>query len=112
LLLTKELIINLKNKFEEVKILGLIVENVSKSFGEKLVVNNINFEMKEPGVFGLLGTNGAGKTTTIRMILNIVKKNSGVIKWNDKPTAGQIQLDKLQTLDISQRKEDFILKSR
>ncbi|MHB8062470.1 MAG: ABC transporter ATP-binding protein [Ruminiclostridium sp.] len=70
--------------------MGLIVENVSKSFGEKLVVNNINFEMKEPGVFGLLGTNGAGKTTTIRMILNIVKKNSGAIKWNNKPTAGQI----------------------
>jgi len=69
---------------------GLIVENVSKSFGEKLVVNNINFELKEPGVYGLLGTNGAGKTTTIRMILNIVKKDSGAIKWNSKPTAAQI----------------------
>lgn len=70
--------------------MGLIVENVSKSFGEKLVVNNINFELKEPGVYGLLGTNGAGKTTTIRMILNIVKKDSGAIKWNSKPTAAQI----------------------
>jgi len=70
--------------------LGLLVDNVSKKFGEKLVVNNINFEMKEPGVFGLLGTNGAGKTTTIRMILNIVKKDSGAIKWNNKPTAGQV----------------------
>jgi len=73
-----------------VKNVGLIVENVSKSFGEKLVVNNINFELKEPGVYGLLGTNGAGKTTTIRMILNIVKKDSGAIKWNSKPTAAQI----------------------
>ncbi|HEY5584360.1 MAG TPA: ATP-binding cassette domain-containing protein [Ruminiclostridium sp.] len=70
--------------------MGLLVDNVSKKFGEKLVVNNINFEMKEPGVFGLLGTNGAGKTTTIRMILNIVKKDSGAIKWNNKPTAGQV----------------------
>lgn len=70
--------------------MGLKVEKVSKSFGEKLVVNNIDFEMKEPGVFGLLGTNGAGKTTTIRMILNIVKKDSGAIKWNNKPTVGQV----------------------
>ena len=70
--------------------MGLKVENVSKSFGEKLVVNNISFEMREPGVFGLLGTNGAGKTTTIRMILNIVKKDSGTIKWNNIPTAEQI----------------------
>ena len=70
--------------------MGLLVENVFKTFGEKLVVNNISFEMKEPGVFGLLGTNGAGKTTTIRMILNIVKKDSGAIKWNGKPTAGQV----------------------
>ncbi len=70
--------------------MGLTIENVSKKFGEKLVVNNISFEVKEPGVFGLLGTNGAGKTTTIRMILDIVKKDTGTIKWNNKPSAGQV----------------------
>jgi ABC-2 type transport system ATP-binding protein len=70
--------------------LSLTVENVSKSFGEKLAVNDISFEVKHPGVFGLLGTNGAGKTTTIRMILNIVKKDSGSIKWNNKPIEKQV----------------------
>ena len=40
--------------------------------------------MNEPGVYGLLGTNGAGKTTTIRMILGIIKKDSGEITWNGK----------------------------
>ena len=45
--------------------MGLKVENVSKYFDTKLVVDNISFEINEPGVFGLLGTNGAGKTTTI-----------------------------------------------
>ena len=64
--------------------MGLKVEKVSKSFGEKLAVDNISFEMKKPGVFGLLGTNGAGKTTTIRMMLGILKKDSGEITWNDK----------------------------
>ena len=38
--------------------------------------------MNKPGVFGLLGTNGAGKTTTIRMMLGILKKDSGEITWN------------------------------
>ena len=64
--------------------MGLIVKNVDKSFAGKKVVNSISFEMQKPGVFGLLGTNGAGKTTTIRMILGILKKDSGEITWNGK----------------------------
>ena len=42
--------------------MGLVVKNVNKSFGDKHVVDNISFELKKPGVFGLLGTNGACKT--------------------------------------------------
>ena len=64
--------------------MGLIVKNVNKSFGTKKVVDNINFEIKKPSVYGLLGTNGAGKTTTLRMILGILKKDSGEITWNGK----------------------------
>jgi len=64
--------------------MGLKVENVSKSFLDKKAVDNISFELDKPGVFGLLGTNGAGKTTTIRMLLGIIKKNSGSITWNGK----------------------------
>ena len=64
--------------------MGLKVQNVSKTFDEKLAVDNISLEINEPGVFGLLGTNGAGKSTTIRMILGIIKKDSGNITWNGK----------------------------
>lgn len=64
--------------------MGLKVQNVSKTFGEKIAVDNISFEMDKPGVFGLLGTNGAGKSTTIRMILGIIKKDKGNITWNGK----------------------------
>lgn len=67
--------------------MGLIVKNVSKNFIDKKAVDNISFEMNKPGVFGLLGTNGAGKTTTIRMILGIIKKDSGEISWNNKEVA-------------------------
>lgn len=64
---------------------GLILKDVSKSFAGKLVVDRISFTLEQPGVYGLLGTNGAGKTTTIRMLLGIIKKDSGEITWNDEP---------------------------
>ena len=64
--------------------MGLIIENVSKSYGRKKVVDNISINVDKPMVFGLLGTNGAGKTTTIRMILGILKKDSGKILWNNQ----------------------------
>lgn len=64
--------------------MGLKIEKVSKYFGEKLAVDNISFDINKPGVFGLLGTNGAGKSTTIRMMLGILKKDSGEITWNGK----------------------------
>ena len=41
--------------------MSLEVKNIVKSYGEKVVVNDLSFTMKEPGVYALLGTNGAGK---------------------------------------------------
>ena len=64
--------------------MGLKLENVSKKFVGKQAVDNISFEVDKPGVFGLLGTNGAGKTTTIRMLLGIIKKDTGEITWKGK----------------------------
>jgi len=64
--------------------LGLKIENVTKTFIDKKAVDDISFEISKPGVFALLGTNGAGKTTTIRMMLGIIKKDTGNITWNGK----------------------------
>lgn len=64
--------------------MSLILKNVSKSFVGKQAVNNISLTLDKPGVYGLLGTNGAGKTTTIRMLLGIIKKDSGEITWKGK----------------------------
>lgn len=65
--------------------MSLVVRNLSKKYGDKTVVDNLNFEMAGPGVFALLGTNGAGKTTSIRMMLNMLSKDSGEVLWNGKP---------------------------
>lgn len=64
--------------------MSLVLKNVSKKFVGKQAVDNISLTLDKPGVFGLLGTNGAGKTTTIRMLLGIIKKDSGEITWNGK----------------------------
>lgn len=62
--------------------MALIVDNLTKIFGNKVAVDHLSFQMQEPGVFGLIGTNGAGKTTTIRMILGIMRANEGQAIWD------------------------------
>lgn len=64
--------------------MSLEVKNLVKKYGDKTVVNNLSFEMKNPGVYALLGTNGAGKTTTIRIILGMLSYDSGEVIWNGK----------------------------
>ena len=61
----------------------LVIESVSKNFGDKQAVDNISLKIKEGEVFGLLGPNGAGKSTTIKMITGILRPNSGDIFLDD-----------------------------
>lgn len=56
------------------------VSNVSKSFNGQTVVKDIYFEIAPGEIFGLIGPNGAGKTTIIRMLLDIIRPDSGEIK--------------------------------
>ena len=53
------------------------VQNLTKTFNGKTVLNGISFEVKEGEIFGYLGPNGAGKTTTMRIILGLLKPTSG-----------------------------------
>jgi ABC-2 type transport system ATP-binding protein len=56
---------------------NIIVKNVTKRFDDKLVLDNISFEIKEGDIFGLIGPNGAGKSTLINIITGLLKGNSG-----------------------------------
>ena len=60
------------------------VINLSKSFQNNKAVNNINFDIGENEIIGLLGPNGCGKTTTIAMILGLLKPTKGKILINKK----------------------------
>src|SRR5207244_12835873 len=55
----------------------LTVEHIDKSFGQLHVIKDLSMEVKEGSIFGFLGANGAGKTTTMRMILDIIRPDSG-----------------------------------
>ena len=58
---------------------GLIVNKISKTYGNKKVVRDISLSIKRGEIVGLLGPNGAGKTTTFYMIVGLVKPDTGNI---------------------------------
>lgn len=59
-------------------------ENLTKKFGKKVVLDNVNINIKHKGVYGLIGNNGCGKTTTMKLMLGLLKKSSGNIYIYDQ----------------------------
>jgi len=55
------------------------VNHIFKSYADKAVVNDLSFSVARGEIFGLIGPNGAGKTTTIRMMMDIIKPDSGEV---------------------------------
>ncbi|MET9683030.1 energy-dependent translational throttle protein EttA [Streptomyces coeruleorubidus] len=80
-----------KLDFEEIQIppgprLGSVVvevDNLSKAFGEKVLIDNLSFTLPRNGIVGIIGPNGAGKTTLFKMIQGIEEPDSGSIKVGD-----------------------------
>ena len=58
------------------------IENLHKSYSNHKALNNINLTIEKSKIFGLLGPNGAGKTTLIRIINQILKPDSGTVKFD------------------------------
>ena len=59
---------------------AVLLNSVHKSFGELQAVNNLSVKVPTGSIYGFLGPNGAGKTTTLRMIMNIIRPDSGSIE--------------------------------
>jgi len=59
-------------------------ENVSLSYSNRLILDNISFKINEGEIYGMLGPNGVGKSTIFNLITGLIKPNSGKIKINDK----------------------------
>ncbi len=67
----------------------LVMENVTKSFGGNIAVDSLSASFPRGCIYGFLGPNGAGKTTTIRMVMDIIRPDSGRIELLDGSAPGQ-----------------------
>jgi ABC-2 type transport system ATP-binding protein len=59
---------------------SLVAKNLTKTIGDRTIVDSVSFELLPGEVFGFLGPNGAGKTTTIRMLVGLIKPTSGSVE--------------------------------
>ena len=63
--------------------MSIRVDNVSKSFGDKVVLDGFSYKFPDNGVVAITGTTGCGKTTLLRIIMGLEKADSGAVLGND-----------------------------
>src|SRR6185369_13704622 len=97
----------------------VLFEGVSKSFGDRMLIDNLTFKLPRGGIVGVIGPNGAGKTTLFRMIMGIEKPDKGTIKVGETVKLGYVDqsrdaLDDNKTLydEISEGAESLTLGER
>ncbi|HEY7463573.1 MAG TPA: ATP-binding cassette domain-containing protein [Candidatus Limnocylindria bacterium] len=64
--------------------MSLVIERVSKRFGHVLALDETSFTVEPGRIFGLLGANGAGKTTCMRIVLDILRADTGSVTWQGR----------------------------
>ena len=68
----------------------ITVENLSKSFGDRLLIDNLSFKLPPGGIVGIIGPNGAGKTTLFKMLTGQEKPDSGTVTVADNVHLGYV----------------------
>ncbi|MGN1398547.1 MAG: ATP-binding cassette domain-containing protein [Erysipelotrichaceae bacterium] len=68
----------------------LVIKNLSKSYGDKKVLRNINLKIKADEIVSVVGNNGCGKTTLFKLIANLINQDSGSITYYDEKCDYQI----------------------
>ena len=84
------------------------VENLSKSYGEKQVLKNVNFRIERGDRIALVGVNGAGKSTLIKLLTNVETPTEGQIKLGHNVTSEYFAQDQYKVLDPEARMLDDI----
>ena len=69
-------------------IVSLVVDSISKRFGEVVALDRASFTVEPGRIFGLLGANGAGKTTAMRIVLDILRADEGQVSWMGAENTG------------------------
>jgi ABC-2 type transport system ATP-binding protein len=63
----------------------LEVDGLTKRYGDKLALSNLSFAVRPGEVYGFVGANGAGKTTAMRIMLGVLRADSGEVRWQGRP---------------------------
>jgi ABC-type multidrug transport system ATPase subunit len=66
--------------------MALVIDGLTKRFGEIQALDGVTFTVEQGGIFGFLGANGAGKTTTMRIVLGFLRADAGQATWNGRDT--------------------------
>jgi ABC-2 type transport system ATP-binding protein len=61
--------------------MSLVVDSITKRFGDVVALDGASFSVEPGRIFGLLGANGAGKTTSMRIVLDILRADAGTVTW-------------------------------
>lgn len=69
----------------------LIIDNLSKNYGNVRALQGVSFSVKKGNIFGILGPNGSGKTTLLGIIMDILKARSGTYTWMGIPYSDEIR---------------------
>jgi len=75
--------------------MNIIIDNLKKTFGEKVAVNINHYQVNSGEILGLVGNNGAGKSTLFRLILDLIRADNGTVRMQD----AQRDIDVSQTED-------------
>src|SRR5450432_2249976 len=64
----------------------LVIDRLTKRYGQVVALDEVGFSVAPGEIFGFLGANGAGKTTTMRIVLDILRADSGTVTWRGRPS--------------------------
>ena len=71
---------NITRGAKDITDLAIKAKKISKVFGKKIALKNVDLEVRKGEIFGLLGPNGAGKTTFLRIVVGLIKPTTGKIR--------------------------------
>jgi ABC-2 type transport system ATP-binding protein len=74
-----------KHQPESSAFMSLVVDSITKRFGDVVALDGASFTVEPGRIFGLLGANGAGKTTSMRIVLDILRADEGTVTWKGQP---------------------------